>query len=109
MIFADSAIFVFPYLGGAALRAMATNEGWPEAFGFSMSYGAPCIIDWVEDGGSAEESGLQVKYIWMYGNRVYKKIATQFVESLPINSIISYLSVVLGYYISVHIIYIIGW
>lgn len=39
---------------------MATNEGWPEAFGFSMSYGAPCIIDWVEDGGSAEESGLQV-------------------------------------------------
>ena len=25
-----------------------------------MSYGAPCIIDWVEDGGSAEESGLQV-------------------------------------------------
>ena len=40
---------------------MATNEGWPEAFGFSMSYGAPCIIDWVEDGGSAEESGLQVK------------------------------------------------
>jgi C-terminal processing protease CtpA/Prc len=39
---------------------MATNSGWPEAFGFSMSYGRPCIVDWVEDGGSAEKSGLQV-------------------------------------------------
>ena len=42
---------------------MATNSGWPEAFGFSMSYGRPCIVDWVEEGGSAEQSGLQVIYI----------------------------------------------
>ena len=39
---------------------MATNEGWPEAFGFSLSYGAPCVVNWIEEGGSAEESGLQV-------------------------------------------------
>lgn len=39
---------------------MATNEGWPEAFGFSLNYGAPCVVNWIEEGGSAEESGLQV-------------------------------------------------
>ena len=38
---------------------MATNEGWPEAFGFSIAGGDPCIISKVEDGGSAQEAGLQ--------------------------------------------------
>ena len=40
---------------------MATNEGWPEAFGFSIAGGDPCIISKVEDGGSAQEAGLQAR------------------------------------------------
>ena len=40
---------------------MATNEGWPEAFGFALSHGTPCIVSWIEDGGSAQQSGLQVR------------------------------------------------
>ena len=40
---------------------MATNEGWPEAFGFSLSHGAPCVVSQVEEGGSAQQAGLQVR------------------------------------------------
>lgn len=38
---------------------MGTNIGWPEAFGFSISGGAPVVIRSVEDGGSAQAAGLQ--------------------------------------------------
>lgn len=38
---------------------MATNAGWPEAFGFSVSGGAPVVIGAVEEGGSAQQAGLQ--------------------------------------------------
>ena len=38
---------------------MATNEGWPEAFGFSISGDAPVVVGEVEDGGSAQQAGLQ--------------------------------------------------
>ena len=38
---------------------MGTNEGWPEAFGFSISGGDPVVISEVEDGGSAQQAGLQ--------------------------------------------------
>ena len=38
---------------------MGTNAGWPEAFGFSVSGGAPVVIRTVEEGGSAQAVGLQ--------------------------------------------------
>lgn len=38
---------------------MGTNEGWPEAFGFSVVGDAPVMINDVEAGGSAEQAGLQ--------------------------------------------------
>lgn len=38
---------------------MATNEGWPEAFGFSVLGNAPVVISAVEEGGSAQGAGLQ--------------------------------------------------
>ena len=38
---------------------MATNDGWPEAFGFSVSGDAPVVISSVEEGGSAQQAGLQ--------------------------------------------------
>ncbi len=38
---------------------VATNEGWPEAFGFSVSGDAPVVISAVEEGGSAQGAGLQ--------------------------------------------------
>ena len=37
-----------------------TNEGWPEAFGFSVTGNAPVLISDVEEGGSAQQAGLQV-------------------------------------------------
>lgn len=50
-------------MGGAHYYfQMATNEGWPEAFGFALSHGSPCIVSWLEDGGSAQQAGLQVNY-----------------------------------------------
>lgn len=39
---------------------MGTNEGWPEAFGFSIIGIAPVMINDMETGGSAEQAGLQV-------------------------------------------------
>lgn len=39
---------------------MGTNEGWPEAFGFSIIGGAPVMINDVEEGGSAQQAGLQI-------------------------------------------------
>ncbi len=39
---------------------MGTNEGWPEAFGFSLVGAYPVMIDEVEEGGSAQQAGLQV-------------------------------------------------
>ena len=39
---------------------MGTNEGWPEAFGFSVIGSAPVMIHDVETGGSAEQAGLQI-------------------------------------------------
>lgn len=38
---------------------MGTNEGWPEAFGFTVSGTVPVVISEVEEGGSAERAGLQ--------------------------------------------------
>ena len=38
---------------------MASNEGWPEAFGFSVAGGRPVVIRAVEEGGSAQQAGLQ--------------------------------------------------
>lgn len=38
---------------------MGTNAGWPEAFGFSVCGGAPVVISQVEEGGSAQQAGLQ--------------------------------------------------
>ena len=38
---------------------MATNDGWPEAFGFSVVGGKPVTIGSVEEGGSAQQAGLQ--------------------------------------------------
>lgn len=37
----------------------ATNAGWPEAFGFSVVGGRPVTIGAVEEGGSAQQAGLQ--------------------------------------------------
>ena len=39
--------------------AMGTNVGWPEAFGFSVCGGSPVVISAVEEGGSAQQAGLQ--------------------------------------------------
>ena len=39
---------------------MGTNEGWPEAFGFSLVGDSPVMINEVEEGGSAQQAGLQV-------------------------------------------------
>lgn len=38
---------------------MGTNAGWPEAFGFSVCGGIPVVICEVEEGGSAQQAGLQ--------------------------------------------------
>lgn len=38
---------------------MGTNEGWPEAFGFSVSGDGPVLISVVEKDGSAQQAGLQ--------------------------------------------------
>ncbi|XP_035419333.1 delphilin [Cygnus atratus] len=37
----------------------ATNQGWPEAFGFSISGRGPCYVLWVEEGSSAAAAGLR--------------------------------------------------
>lgn len=37
---------------------MATNEGWPEAFGFSIDGDRPVYITGVDEGGSAQQAGL---------------------------------------------------
>ncbi|XP_069666639.1 delphilin isoform X4 [Haliaeetus albicilla] len=37
----------------------ATNQGWPEAFGFKISGTGPCYILWVQDGSSAAVAGLR--------------------------------------------------
>lgn len=37
----------------------ATNEGWPEAFGFKISGTGPCYILWVQEGSSAAAAGLR--------------------------------------------------
>lgn len=37
---------------------MATNEGWPEAFGFSIEGDRPMYITEVDEGGSAQQAGL---------------------------------------------------
>ena len=39
---------------------MSTNEGWPETVGFTLSRGSPCVVSWTEEGGSAQQAGLQV-------------------------------------------------
>lgn len=39
---------------------MGTNEGWPEAFGFSIIGEAPVMIGDLEEGGSAQQAGLQI-------------------------------------------------
>ncbi|KAF1673137.1 Delphilin, partial [Pygoscelis papua] len=36
----------------------ATNQGWPEAFGFKISGTGPCYIFWVQEGSSAAAAGL---------------------------------------------------
>ena len=38
---------------------MGTNEGWPEAFGFTIIGSSPVMIGEVEEGGSAQQAGLQ--------------------------------------------------
>ena len=38
---------------------MGTNEGWPEAFGFSVTGDVPVLIGDVENEGSAQQAGLQ--------------------------------------------------
>ncbi|KAF1415690.1 Delphilin, partial [Spheniscus magellanicus] len=37
----------------------ATNQGWPEAFGFKISGTGPCYIFWVQEGSSAAAAGLR--------------------------------------------------
>jgi predicted metalloprotease with PDZ domain len=37
---------------------MGTNEGWPEAFRFTIIGSAPIMIGDVEEGGSAQQAGL---------------------------------------------------
>ena len=41
-------------------HSIMTNEGWPEAFGFSVTGNAPVLISDVEEGGSAQQAGLQI-------------------------------------------------
>ena len=38
---------------------MASNAGWPEAFGFRVCGGGPVMVSAVEEGGSAQQAGLQ--------------------------------------------------
>ncbi|KAF1539798.1 Delphilin, partial [Eudyptula minor] len=37
----------------------ATNQGWPETFGFKISGTGPCYIFWVQEGSSAAAAGLR--------------------------------------------------
>ncbi|NWR79486.1 GRD2I protein, partial [Centropus unirufus] len=37
----------------------ATNQGWPEAFGFKISGAGPCYVLWVQEGSSAAAAGLR--------------------------------------------------
>ncbi|KAM9013305.1 delphilin [Ara ararauna] len=37
----------------------ATNQGWPEAFGFKIMGTGPCYILWVQEGSSAAAAGLR--------------------------------------------------
>ncbi|XP_075623764.1 delphilin [Balearica regulorum gibbericeps] len=37
----------------------ATNQDWPEAFGFKISGTGPCYILWVQEGSSAAAAGLR--------------------------------------------------
>lgn len=37
----------------------ATNQGWPESFGFKISGTGPCYILWVQEGSSAAVAGLR--------------------------------------------------
>ncbi|NXT54468.1 GRD2I protein, partial [Pluvianellus socialis] len=37
----------------------ATNQGWPESFGFKISGTGPCYILWVQEGSSAALAGLR--------------------------------------------------
>ncbi|XP_021267336.1 delphilin, partial [Numida meleagris] len=37
----------------------ATNQGWPEAFGFSLGGSGPCYVLWVQEGSSAAAAGLR--------------------------------------------------
>ncbi|NXE94048.1 GRD2I protein, partial [Menura novaehollandiae] len=37
----------------------ATNQGWPESFGFRISGCGPCYILWVQEGSSAALAGLR--------------------------------------------------
>lgn len=36
-----------------------TNQGWPEAFGFSLGGSGPCYVLWVQEGSSAAAAGLR--------------------------------------------------
>ncbi|NXJ04738.1 GRD2I protein, partial [Odontophorus gujanensis] len=43
-----------------AVAAMpVTNQGWPEAFGFSLGGSGPCYVLWVQEGSSAAAAGLR--------------------------------------------------
>lgn len=37
----------------------ATNQGWPESFGFQISGTGPCYVVWVQEGSSAAAAGLR--------------------------------------------------
>ncbi|NXF01099.1 GRD2I protein, partial [Smithornis capensis] len=37
----------------------ATNQGWPESFGFQISGSGPCYILWVQEGSAAALAGLR--------------------------------------------------
>ncbi|XP_027753055.1 delphilin [Empidonax traillii] len=37
----------------------ATNQGWPESFGFQIGGGGPCYILWVQEGSAAARAGLR--------------------------------------------------
>ncbi|NXF34329.1 GRD2I protein, partial [Nyctibius bracteatus] len=37
----------------------ATNQGWPETFGFKISGTGPCYILWVQEGSAAAAAGLR--------------------------------------------------
>nr|XP_031362037.1 LOW QUALITY PROTEIN: delphilin [Lonchura striata domestica] len=37
----------------------ATNQGWPESFGFRISGSGPCYVLWVQEGSSAALAGLR--------------------------------------------------